>query len=325
MSAVTYLVLPVSASAAELTTESTVLSDPTTSHAATQYTLTQSGVTTTPIKCIKVLFSTAADGTGGLPTGMSLGTPTFTGLYVPTPASWTATVAGAAVNLTYATGETPASASGRTIILNGITNGSTANTTYYATVSTYNDVNCSSSSVDTNGKSTFVFTNGVVVSATVNPTLTFTVDSTTCDLGVLGAAITGKCSHTMTAASNATSGYAISYISSATLTSGANTITANGGTAVANAVGGEQFGLNLKLNTTPAIGANVSGSGSGVATTQYNTSNSFAFDTLGATVATTSAPSLLNTFTVSYIANIDAVTQAGQYTKVQTYNITATY
>jgi len=225
MGAITYLTLPISANAAELTTESASLSDPTISHAATQYTITQSGITLSTIKCIKVLFGTAADGSGGLPPGMSLGTPTFSGTYVPTPASWAAAVVGAAVQITFASGEIPGGATGRTIVLNGITNGSTSNTTYYANVSTYGATDCSTSPVDNNGKSTYVFTAGVQVSATVNPTLTFTVGSTTCDLGVLAANSTGKCSHNMTAASNATSGYAISYIASNTLTStGSNTI-----------------------------------------------------------------------------------------------------
>ena len=104
-----------------------------------------------------------------------------------------------------------------------------------------------------------------------------------------------------------------------------DTITANGGTAVANAVGGEQFGLNLVANTTPVVGATRTGDTGGNPSTQYNIVNSFAFDTAGATVATAAAPTVVTTFTVAYIANISSATEAGLYTKTQTYNITATY
>ncbi len=327
MGSVSVLALPLSATAAELTAESTSLSDPTISHAATTYTVTQSSVSLSAIKCLQVVFSVNADGTGGVPTGMSTTSATFNGssTYVPTPASWSvdATTNGT-VNITFATGETPASASGRTIVLGSITNGSTANTTYYTTVQTFNNTDCSTSPVDDGGQSTYVFVDGVVVTATVNPTLTFTVDSTTCNLGTLTSSSTGNCSHTITAASNATSGYVISYIASPTLTSGGNTITANGASAVANATNTEQFGLNLVANSSPSVGANPSG-GTGAAAANYNTANSFAFTTAGATVATTAGPSALTTYTVSYIANIDAVTEAGLYTKTQTYTITATY
>ena len=322
MGMLSYLVLPVTASAAELTGESASLSDPTISGTG-NYTLTLAGVSATLIKCITVNFTTAVAGTT-LPTGMVITpaaiTPSGT---IGAIGAWTESNPNAyTYQITNTTGVTPAGGAA-TVVLSGITNSSVANTTYYATVNTFSDATCTTP-VDVNGISTFVNTAGVQVSATVNPTLTFTVDSTTCNLGTLTAATTGKCSHTMTAASNATTGYAISYIPSATLTSGANTITANGGTALANATGGEQFGLNLVANTSPVIGAAASG-GTGAAAANYSTANSFAFDTAGATVATTSIASLLTTFTVSYIANIDAVTQAGAYTKTQTYNITATY
>lgn len=321
MSMLSFMVLPVTASAAELTTESASLSDPTISQAATTYTFTQSGITLSTIKCIKVLYSVNADGTGGLPTGMTLGT-TFSGTYVPTPASWSAAVVSNAVQITFAAGETPSSSGPKTIVLGGNTNGSVKNTSYYATVSTYNNIDCSTTPVDTNGQSTYVFTEGVVVSATVNPTLTFTVDSTTCSLGTLTASTTGSCSHTMTAATNATSGYAISYIASSLLTSGANTIDAM--SATTSSQGTEQFGLNLKDNATPNVGAEASG-GIGAAFAPYATADNFSFTTAGAEVASSTGSSALTTFTVSYIANITATTQAGLYTKTQTYNITATY
>jgi len=165
----------------------------------------------------------------------------------------------------------------------------------------------------------------VTVTGHVNPTLTFTVDSTTCDLGTVTASTTGSCSHTMTAGSNATNGYTISYIAAPTLTdSASDTITETGATGSTSTQGSEQFGLNLKANTTPTIGAEPSG-GSATLAANYNTADTFSFTTSGANVATTSGPSGTTTFTVSYITNIANTTEAGDYAMTQTYNVVANY
>lgn len=321
LSMVTYLALPVTASAAELNGESTALSDPTISGTA-NYTLTLGNVSATLIQCIKVTFTTAVGGTT-LPTGMVITpaaiTPSGT---IGGIGAWNETNPNAyTYTITNATGITP-TAGTRTVVLSGITNSSVANTTYYSTVNTFGNTDCATTPVDTNGIGTFVNTAGVVVSATVNPTLTFTVDSTTCNLGTLSTSAPSSCFHTMTAASNATSGYTISYIASATLTSGVNTIAAMSGTT--SSAGTPQFGFNLVDNGTPNVGAAASG-GSGAAVAPYATADNFTFNASGATVANTTAPSLLTTFTVAYMANISATTQAGLYTKTQTYNITASY
>lgn len=321
-----FMVAPSGASAADFDTESTSQSDPTVSQTGNVFTLTLGNVTATTIRCINIDFTTTVGGST-LPTGMGI-TPaliTPSGTIVSGLGTWTETNPNAyTYRLTDATGAASAGGDGLTIVLTGVTNGSTPDTAFFTEVNTFSDNTCATA-VDTDGIATFVFTEGVTVSATVNPTLTFTVDLTTCNLGTLSASSTGSCSHTMTAASNATSGYSISYIASATLTSPAlDTIDDNGGTALANAINDEQFGLNLVANTTPTVGANPSG-GSGAAAANYGTANSFAFNTAGATVATTTGPSATTTFTVSYIANIDSATEAGLYTKTQTYNITATY
>ena len=321
LSVLTYLALPVSVKAAELNGESTSLSDPTISKTGVVYTLTIGNVSNSLIKCINIGFTGPA---ATLPTGMDITpssiTPSGT---IGAIGSWTESNPETyAYQLTDSTGITPTAGS-KTIVLTGVGNGSVKNTTYYTTVNTYSDDTCTTP-VDSNGVATFVFTEGVLVSGTVNPTLTFTVDSTTCGFGVLSATAAKTCTHTMTAASNATSGYAISYIASTTLTSGTNTITDTGSTGATSSTGTEQFGLNLMANTTPLVGADPSG-GNGAAATNYATANTFSFNSSGATVATTTIPSALTTYTVSYLANISAVTEAGLYTKTQTYNITANY
>ncbi len=316
------------ASTATYTAGALLLSTPAINSAAT-YTITVSGVTTSAIKCIQVQFTTAI-GSTSKPTGMNVTSATFSGTsnYVPTPASWVVANdnTNGIVQLTDAGGETPASASNRTIVLSTITNGSTAGTSYYAEVSTFNNTDCVTSPVD-NGNMAYAYSSGVNVTATVNPTLTFTVGSTSCALGTLSALTPASCFHTIVAGTNAATGYTISYLPATTLTSsgtGTPTISAIGGTAATSSTGNEQFGINLKANITPAVGADPSG-GIGAPLSNYDTANNFAFNPAGANIANAAAPSAATTFTVSYLANISALTEAGACATIVTYNIVANY
>ncbi len=169
----------------------------------------------------------------------------------------------------------------------------------------------------------------VDLEARVNPTLTFTVGSTSCALGTLSATQTQQCTYTLSAATNGESGYGISYLPAATLTSGGNTITALG-SPTASTLNTEQFGLNLAANTAAGshtatdFGAAPSG-GSGAAAANYATANSFKFTTAGDQVASSAGPSLATTYTVSTIANIGNTTEAGAYSTAITFNIVAGY
>lgn len=146
------LVVPKTAYATTLSSGSLSLSNTRTAGSGVSYTFTWSSVTTSTTKCIKVSFNTAADGSGSKPTGMTITSAALSGSsnYIPTPASWSVSNNnGTGVSsITYATGETPASASSRTVILTGITNPSTADTTYYALFNTYNNTDCSTSPLD---------------------------------------------------------------------------------------------------------------------------------------------------------------------------------
>jgi hypothetical protein len=169
----------------------------------------------------------------------------------------------------------------------------------------------------------------VNLTAQVNPTLTFTVGSTTCALGALSASQTQFCTYGMTAATNGTSGYSISYLPVTTLTSGGNAITALA-SQTTSTLNTEQFGINLRANTAvgsntaSAFGADVLG-GSGSVTAAYNTANSFKLVVGGDTIAQSSVASLTSTFSVSTIANITNTTEAGAYTTTLTYNIVSGY
>lgn len=142
----------------------------------------------------------------------------------------------------------------------------------------------------------------------------------------------------MAASTNAGSGYAIT-AAGPTLTSGANTIGAIGGTAEAPILGkvGGQFGLNLVENTVGG-GYEIVGSADvapaanavnyfGQALTNFNTDSSFAFDATGLnTVANSnSTGSDSQIFTVSYIVNVPGSQPAGTYSTTLTYICTPTF
>lgn len=129
-----------------------------------------------------------------------------------------------------------------------------------------------------------------------------------------GASSDSADAHTMSVASNASGGYVVA-LSGNTLTSGANTITAIGGTAAASSVGTEQFGIRLIKN-----------SGTGAVSAPYNGAN-WALDTAAFPdqVATGSGDEVTTVFGVRYIANTAAATEIGSYSSSLTYTVTATF
>lgn len=163
----------------------------------------------------------------------------------------------------------------------------------------------------------------VAVSGTVAESMTFTLGATSVALGTLSSSAVTSGSHTVTLATNAASGMTLSY-SGTTLTSGSNTITAMS-TAAASSIGVEQFGINAKLNTTPAVGAECSGTAPiAAAATGYATVNNYKFVT-GDTVISSAGGINSTSCAISYIANILGSTEAGSYTTTLTYNATANF
>jgi hypothetical protein len=174
----------------------------------------------------------------------------------------------------------------------------------------------------------------VVVSTTIDPYITFILTTTSVTLtksgggnpnyNTGGTGYNQGSANTLAATTNATTGYSISY-NGATLTdASAHTIDAMA-TKTTSAVNTEQFGINLKINTTPATGTDPSG-GSGAPTSDYNTANNFRF-IAGATTALASSgsSSTTSTFTVTYIANVAQTTEAGAYSTTITYICTGNF
>lgn len=311
-------------SAAGLTAGSMILSTDAISATGVSYTLSFANVTSGTIKCIDIRI-TDTIGSDSKPTGVDVTSTLFNSAstIISSPASWGVTNNNTTghIALTDASGDTTATPG--TIVLTGITNGSVADTTYYVEVNTYGNTDCSTGPVDY-GAIGYVYVNGVLISGSVNPSLGFAISSTSCSLGTLSSSAASSCSHTISAGTNASSGYTLSYLAATDLTSGSNTISDSGTSGATSTPGTEQFGLNLKNNATPDVGADPSG-GSGTASTHYDTADTFSFDTSGATVATASSYTTTTTFTASYLANISTSTKAGTYATTMTYNITANY
>jgi hypothetical protein len=317
--------LPSSVFAAGLTARKVTLTSSAVS-ASTSHKFDFTTATTSDIGSIKYEYCTTASGACVTPTGINASSASIsaqtgiTGLIVGFSSANTilASKVAANVNSGVAVSNTFAS----------VTNPSTTNTTFFIRISTYSGSDGATGPVDS-GVVAASTANQITVSGSVDETLSFCVytgvncaaSGSTVALGTLSSSSTASGTSKMDASTNSTSGYAITY-TGATLTSGANTITALGGAA--SATGSSQYGINLKDNATPNVGAEVSGSGGGTAQAGYSTADSFKFLT-GDTVASATGPTASNTYTASYIANISTTTNPGTYTSTVTYICTATY
>jgi len=166
----------------------------------------------------------------------------------------------------------------------------------------------------------------VSVSAVVDESLTFTISDNSIGFGTLSSTAaryaTGDTigssseteAHNLVVGTNASNGYTLT-LNGATLTSGANTITSIGASNTASSTGTEQFGLRMTAT-----------GGSGTVSVPYAASG-FAFDSAAFPdqVASSSTSSSNTTYSVRYLANIGASTEAGNYTSTLTYVAVANF
>lgn len=263
----------------------------------------------------KTLAASAAAGTWGVAT---TGTPkTVVTLTAPTDATTGEVTAGRCVQLRIGSGATQGGA-GATVV----TNPSAGNYDV--------DITSELGTTDDSGSgSVSIISNDVVnVTSTVDPYITFTVSDNTIGFSALSTStgrwatgdLTGgdasggstpTAAHTLTLATNAPSGWAITY-NGATLTSGSNTITdaATISSDSDGTPGSEQFGIsastdgNATIATGYARGANASW--------DYVVSTT-------TTLVSESVGTATETISVSYLANIASTTEAGTYTTNVTY------
>lgn len=161
----------------------------------------------------------------------------------------------------------------------------------------------------------------VLISASVAEALTFTLGANTLPLGTLTAGATATGSHTLTLATNATSGAVVTFAGTTLATGAGPEITALLAPTVSS-IGVEQFGINAMLNTAPAVGAACAGAAPiASAVAGYSTANQFQF--VPGAIISAANPINLTTCTISYIANVAAITEAGAYTTSLTFTATA--
>lgn len=136
------------------------------------------------------------------------------------------------------------------------------------------------------------------------------------DLGEFSEFNATTASSQFVVATNAPSGYA-TRINGTTLTSGNNTIPPLN-TPTASQPGTNQFGINLRNNTNPNVGADPSGPGSATPSANYNQLNRFMFNS-GDAIAQSNIPSSNRKFTVSYITNINGDQAPGIYSATMSF------
>jgi hypothetical protein len=185
-----------------------------------------------------------------------------------------------------------------------------------------------------NGTTTvaIVLDDTVSVSAIVPQTISFAISATTTNFGTLttGAArfasstnVAGDSvetvAHTLAVATNAPAGYTIT-ASGTTLRSQQNpshTITEIGAVAASSTIGTEQFGIRA----TRAGGVN------GTIAAPYASASSYGYNATSSaqTFASGTTATPTETYSLRYVANITALTEAGNYTTNITYVATANF
>lgn len=173
----------------------------------------------------------------------------------------------------------------------------------------------------------------VAVTATVAQSFTFTISTSTIYFGALStgddkfASSTNPLgdsietiAHTLGVSTNAPSGYTVT-IKGQTLTSlqsASNTITAIGASAASSTIATEQFGI--RVTASGGTGSTVSSPYSSPTSYGYN-----ATATTSAVLATGSGATNTTTYSLRYVANVSALTEAGTYVANIVYVATANF
>lgn len=163
---------------------------------------------------------------------------------------------------------------------------------------------------------------------TIQPTITFSISDSAVGFGNLSSVIaryatnsggssSNSVAHTMTASSNAPSGYTISY-QGATLTSGGNTITpATITNSATGSAGTSQFALSLSSSGGASIVSDYD---------QTSGSGNWKFvDSTVTPIASTSGLTTTETYSTRYISNISSATPAGSYSTNLVYVVTGNF
>lgn len=217
------------------------------------------------------------------------------------------------------------------LVFSNIINPDTSGTTYVR-ITLHASADGSGPSTD-EGSVAFANVSAITTTAYVPPFLIFCVGITVAsdcssatgffiDLGEFSTSSAATGTSQFAGATNDGAGFSVS-IHGTTLTSGNNTIPALG-TPDISSPGVSQFGINLRDNANPNVGANRTGGGSSVPTAQYNAPNQFTFEN-GEIISNSNVPTVFNVMTVSYMANVSDSQPAGVYNATYTYVATAAF
>lgn len=210
-------------------------------------------------------------------------------------------------------------------IFSNVTNPSNVNSTIFVRITTYASIDATGAVID-QGSVAFSTSGNLGTAGYVPPyisacaAVTVAADCTSIGdqlvtFGEFSSSSTAKQTSQFAVATNDPTGYNM-FLSGQTMTAGNLIIPAL--TGGASQTGQSQFGLNLRLNTSPSVGADPSGVGSGVADVGYGTPNSYRFVS-GERIAYSPLPTDFNRFTVSYIVNISPTQGPGFYGTTMTY------
>ena len=198
---------------------------------------------------------------------------------------------------------------------------------FYGRISVYSSTDVSGTAVDFGGLA-LAIVNSLQINTYVPPYLIFcaavsfaTLDCSSANgdyinFGDLSPVHSSQADSQFLVATNAANGYIIQ-VYGPTMTSGNNII--NPITSpTSSQPGTSQFGLNLRLNANPAIGADPNGPGNGTPATGYDNPDHFQFvsnDVIAGSLTTGD----FRRFTVSYVVNTDTSQPAGIYVTTLTY------
>ena len=256
------------------------------------------------------------DAVSGIPAS---GTVTITfpsGFSAISTSSATSSMSGATFSvsgnvITVTNGSTAVTA-GTTVTISGITatNPSTASSSTTQYIITVSDSGGDSASIAV----AIVTSSQVSVTATINPTITFSISSNSINFGVLTTASVTTESNTLTLSTNAGSGASISIQDTrAGLYNIAHAYTIHSNTTTL-AAGSEGYGVNASSSSL-TVQSPFSGTGDSVG----------AITTSTQTIASVTAPVNNSTTTVNYLASISNITPSGPYSDTITYIATGTF
>lgn len=162
---------------------------------------------------------------------------------------------------------------------------------------------------------------------TSEPRLTCSVNSGSLNFGGLSTSVTATGTANFSVLNYTAYGYNVSILG-ASPTNGSYQLSSLSSNSTSTA-GTEQFGINLRNNTSPDIGADhqqvpSSDFSSGVVGANYNVVDSFRY-VPGEVIAYAPKSSGQTDYTISYIVNTSINTPGGQYTSNQTLLCTGTY